>query len=83
MQPADTTLRLLVHIIGPAVNGGVALQRSEVTFGQMRGTVTALDGSTIGALVTGPTGSLNLTMNLSLNPGAGTLNGQLSGSAAQ
>ena len=42
------------------------LQSSEVAFGQLSGQVTALDGSTIGALVTGPTGSLSLTMNLSL-----------------
>ena len=83
MQLADTTVPLVVRIIGPAVNGGVALHHSEVTFGQLSGQVTALDGSTIGAFVTGPTGSLNLTMNLSLNPGAGTLTGQLSGSAAQ
>ena len=83
MQPVDTTLPLVVRIIGPAVNGGVALHRSEVTFGQLSGQVTALDGSSIGAFLTGPTGSLNLTMNLSLNPGAGTFTGQLSGSAAQ
>ena len=83
MQLADTTVPLVVRIIGPAVNGGVALHHSEVTFGQLSGEVTALDGSSIGAFVTGPTGSLNLTMNLSLNPGAGTLTGQLSGSAAQ
>lgn len=82
MQPADTTVPLVVRIIGPTVNGGVALHRSEVTFGQMSGQVSALDGSTIGAYVTGPTGSLNLTMDLSLNPGAGTLTGQLSGTAA-
>ena len=81
MRLADTSVPLQVRIIGPAVNGGVALHHSEVTFGQLSGEVTALDGSTIGALVTGPTGSLNLTMNLSLNPGAGTLTGQLSGGA--
>ena len=83
MRLADTTVPLEVRIIGPAVNGGVALHRSEVTFGQESGKVTALQGSTIGAFVTGATGSLNLTMNLSLNPGAGTLSGQLSGSSAQ
>lgn len=83
LRPADTTVPLVVRIIGPAVNGGVALHRSEVTFGQLSGQVTALDGSTVGAFVTGPTGSLNLTMNLSLKPGAGTLTGQLSGSPAQ
>jgi sulfoxide reductase heme-binding subunit YedZ len=83
MQPADTSVPLQVRIIGPAVNGGVALHRSEVTFGQLSGQVTSLDGSTIGAFVTGPTGALNLTMHLSLNSGGGTLTGQLSGSAAQ
>ncbi len=83
MQLADTAVPLQVHIIGPAVNGGVALRRSEVTFGPLSGTVTALDGSTIGALVTGPTGSLNLTVNLSLQPGAGSFSGQVSGSRAQ
>jgi sulfoxide reductase heme-binding subunit YedZ len=83
MQPADTTVPLVVRIIGPAINGGVALHHSEVTFGPLSGQVVALDGSTVGAFVTGPTGSLNLTMNLSLNPGAGTLTGELSGSPAQ
>lgn len=82
MHPADTTVPLRVRIIGPAINGGVALQRSEVTFGQLSGEVTSLDGSTIGALVVGPAGSLNLTMSLSLNSGAGTVTGQLSGRAA-
>ena len=47
-----------------------------MTFGQLNGQVTALDGSTIGVNVTGPTGSLSLTMNLSLDPGTGTLTGQ-------
>ncbi len=83
LRLADTTVPLQVRIIGPAVNGGVALRRSEVTFGQLNGQVTALDGSTIGANVTGPTGSLSLTMDLSLDPGAGTVTGHLSGSAAQ
>lgn len=83
MQPADTSVPLVVRISGPAVNGGVDMHSSEVTFGQLNGQVTALQGSTVGAFVTGPTGSLDLTMNLSLNAGAGTLTGQLSGSQAQ
>ncbi len=82
MQLADTTVPLRVRIIGPAVDGGVVLHSSEVTFGQMKGQVTALEGSTIGALVSGPTGSLNLTMNLSLDPRVSRLTGQLSVSAA-
>jgi DMSO/TMAO reductase YedYZ heme-binding membrane subunit len=83
LRLADTAVPLSVRISGPAVNGGVTLHSSAVTFGQMSGQVTALDGSSVGALVTGPTGSLNLTMNLSLNPGSGTLTGQLSGSSAR
>lgn len=83
MRLADTTAPLVVRIIGPAVNGGVGLHHSEVNFGPLSGQVTALDGSSIGAFVTGSTGSLNLTMNLSLNSAAGTLAGQVSGTAAQ
>ncbi len=83
MQLADSTAPLTVRIIGPSENGGVAMRRSEVTFGGLSGQVTALDGSSIGAVVNGPSGSLSLTMNLSLDPAAGTLTGQVSGSAVQ
>jgi len=83
LRPADTSTPLQIRIIGPAVNGGVEMRSSAVSFGQLAGQVTALDGSNIGALVRGPTGSLSLTMNLSLDPNAGTLTGQLAGSAAQ
>ena len=83
MKLADTTVPLKVQIVGPATNGGVALRRSQVTFGQMSGQVTALYGPSIGAVVTGPTGSLSLTMNLTLDPRAGTLTGQISASSAQ
>ena len=83
MALADTSVPLRVRIIGPAINGGVQMRSSDVSFGQLSGQVTALQGSTIGALVTGPNGPLQLSMNLSLNPGSGTLTGQLSGSAAR
>jgi sulfoxide reductase heme-binding subunit YedZ len=83
MVLADTAVPLQVRIFGPAVNGGVALHRSEVTFGSLSGQVTALGGSTIGAFVSGPSGRLNLTIDLSLNPGRGTLTGRLAGSTAQ
>ena len=83
MRLADTSAPLRVQIIGPAVNGGVAMRRSAVTFGPLTGQVTALEGANIGAVVNGPTGSLSLTLNLSLDPGAGTLTGQVSGSAVQ
>jgi DMSO/TMAO reductase YedYZ heme-binding membrane subunit len=83
LRLTDTSTPLQIRIIGPAVNGGVEMRSSAVSFGPLTGQVTALDGSNIGAVVNGSTGSLNLTMNLSLDPNAGTLTGQLSGSAAQ
>ena len=83
MRLADTSEPLRVQIIGPAVNGGVAMRRSAVSFGPLTGQVTALEGSNIGAVVNGTTGSLNLTLNLSLDPNAGTVTGQVSGSAVQ
>ncbi len=83
MHVANTTALLQVRIIGTAVNGGVAMRRSAASFGTLTGHVTALEGSNIGAVVTGPSGSINLTMNLSLNPNAGTLTGQISGSNGQ
>ncbi len=82
LQLADTSTPVQIHIIGPSVSGGVEMRRSAVSFGPLNGQVTALDGSNIGAVVTGPTGSLSLTMNLSLDPGTGTLTGQLAGSQA-
>ena len=45
---------------------GHAQQRGDIRPAERPG--DGLDGSTIGASVTGPTGSLDLTMNLSLNP---------------
>ena len=83
MQLANTSAPLKVTIIGVAENGGVAMRRSAVSFGSSTGQVTALEGSDIGAVVSGPSGSINLTMNLALDPAAGTLTGQVSGSTAQ
>ncbi|MGO8824450.1 MAG: ferric reductase-like transmembrane domain-containing protein [Acidimicrobiales bacterium] len=83
MQLGDTTAPLTVRIVGPSENGGVAMRRSVVSFGALTGQVTALDGSSIGAVVNGPSGSLSLTINVSLDAAAGTLTGQVSGSAVQ
>ena len=83
MRLADTTAPLEVRIIGPAVNGGIAMHHSAVSFGTLTGQVTALDGSDVGAVVSGPSGPINLTMSLALDPNAGTLTGQVSGSAGQ
>jgi len=82
LRLADTSTPVQIQIVGPSVNGGVEMRRSAVSFGPLTGQVTALDGSNIGALVTGPTGSLSLTMNLSLDSSAGTLAGQIAGSRA-
>jgi sulfoxide reductase heme-binding subunit YedZ len=83
MTLGDATAPLVVRIIGPASDGGVQMRRSDVTFGPLSGQVTALNGSSIGAVVSGPTGSLDLTLQLSLDPGSGTLTGQASGSSTQ
>jgi DMSO/TMAO reductase YedYZ heme-binding membrane subunit len=78
----NTSAPLQVQIIGPAVNGGVSMRRSLVSFGPLTGQVTALEGSNIGAVVNGGSGSLDLSMSLSLDPSTGTLIGQVAGSAA-
>ncbi len=82
MRLADSSTPLEVRIVGPAENGGVAMRSSQVTFGPLHGQVTALEGSSIGAVVSGASGSINLSMSLVLNPQAGTLTGQVSGRSA-
>jgi sulfoxide reductase heme-binding subunit YedZ len=76
----STAPPLTVKLIGTAVNGGVAMSSSQVTWGQETGSVTALQGSTIGATVSGPNGSADLTMQLNLDQANGTLTGTVSGS---
>lgn len=83
MRLADTTAPLEVRIVGPAVNGGISMHHSTVSLGTLTGQVTALDGSNVGAVVSGPSGSINLSMSLALDPNAGTLTGQVSGTAGQ
>jgi hypothetical protein len=83
MTRSGSTAPLVVKLIGTAVNGGVAMSSSQVTWGQDTGSVTALQGSTIGATVSGPTGSMKLTMQLNLNQSNGTVNGTLSGSTTK
>lgn len=70
---------LVVKLIGTAVNGGVAMSSSHITWGQDTGSVTALQGSTIGATMSGPEGSIDLTMDLTLDQSAGTVKGTVSG----
>ena len=80
MSSSDTSTPLVVKLIGTAVSGGVAMSSSQVTWGQETGSVTALEGSTIGATVSGPTGTMRLNMQLNLDQGNGTLTGTVSGS---
>jgi DMSO/TMAO reductase YedYZ heme-binding membrane subunit len=82
MRLADTTTPLTVRITGPAVNGGVSMRSSAVAFGPMSGQVTALNESVVTAALSGPSGSVNVTLELSLDPASGSLTGQASGTAA-
>jgi len=80
MTPSGaTSTPLVVKLIGTAVNGGVAMSSSQITWGQDTGSVTALQGSTIGATMSGPGGSLDLTMDLALDQSKGTVTGTVSG----
>jgi hypothetical protein len=81
MRLATSGVPLLVDLTGPAVNGGVAMTSSQVTFGTRHGQVTFLDGSTIDATVSGSGGSETLTMRLELDRTAGTVSGTVSGTA--
>jgi hypothetical protein len=79
--PGSTGTPLVVTLNGSSVNGGVAMSSSQVTWGPDSGTVTALQGSTIGAKVSGPSGSVDLTLQLNLDQSTGTLTGTVSGTA--
>ena len=57
------------------------MRSSAVGFGPLSGQVTALQGPVVAATVSGASGSVNLTLQLSLDPASGTLTGQASGSA--
>jgi hypothetical protein len=80
MTRSGSTAPLVVKLIGTAVNGGVSMSSSQVSWGQETGSVTALQGTTIGATVSGPTGAMKLTMQLNLNQSQGTVTGTVSGS---
>ena len=72
---------LVVRLDGTAVNGGVAMSSSRVTWGEDTGTVTALNGSTIEAAVSGGAGSMDLAMDLVLDRSSGSVTGTVSGSS--
>ncbi len=70
---------LVVTLRGRAVDGGVAMASSQVTFGPQGGVVTFLEGSTVRASVSGSGESENLTMQLNLNQTTGMVTGTVSG----
>jgi hypothetical protein len=81
MQLQGSNAALVVKLIGTAVNGGVSMSSSSVTLGNAQGTVTALDGTTIGATVRGPNGRVDLVMQLSINQSKGSITGTVSGTS--
>ena len=64
-----------------APGGGVLLSKGSVSFGALRGTVTSLEGDTIGALVPGA-GPLDLAVSLTVEQGTGALSGEVVGTLA-
>ena len=81
MQPSAASGNpLVVKLIGQAVNGGVAMSTSHVTWGPDSGTVSSLEGSSIGASLTGPTGTIHVALHLSLDQTHGTFTGTMTAS---
>jgi hypothetical protein len=79
LQPASATITpLVVKLNGRAVSGGVAMSSSQVTWGPASGVVTALSGASIGASLSGPTGSMHVALRLSLDPTHGAVTGTVS-----
>jgi hypothetical protein len=54
---------------------------SNVTFGTDQGTVTGLNGSNVQATVSGPSGKVDLALQLTIDQNAGTISGTVSGTA--
>jgi sulfoxide reductase heme-binding subunit YedZ len=79
MQVSGTNPPLVVKLLGRGVNGGVAMSSSDVSWGADRGSVTALEGSAIQAELTGPTGTMELSIRVDLNRANGTVSGTVSG----
>ncbi len=77
----ESNAPLVVELWGRAVNGGVAMSSSRVTWGPDTGSVTSLEGTSIGATVSGSSGAVALLLTLSLDQSTGTVNGTVSGSS--
>lgn len=74
---------LLVKLIGTPVDGGVAMDSSSVIFGPYSGTVTTLEGSSLGALLHGPGGLLSVTTQLNIDSTTGMVTGSASGASGR
>jgi sulfoxide reductase heme-binding subunit YedZ len=81
MQVQGTSAPLVIRLSGPSVNGGVSMTTSSVTFGDARGVVTGLEGSSISASVTGPSGAIDLALRLQIDQSGGRISGSVSGTA--
>ena len=79
MELQGSNTPLVVTLIGTPVNGGVSMTSSSVALGNDHGHVTALDGSTIQATVRGPSGQIDLNMQLSIDQTTGSITGTVSG----
>jgi hypothetical protein len=82
--PGQPLSRLDIRIVGqPLSGGGVAMRSSRVTLGpasnpdRYGGRVTALEGTSIGARITGPTGSISLVAQLQIDPRSNAVTGAL------
>jgi sulfoxide reductase heme-binding subunit YedZ len=83
LQPASTTIApIVVKLNGRSANGGMAMSSSQVTWGPDSGAVTMLSGASIGASLSGPTGSLHVALGLSLDRAHGTVSGTVSATKA-
>jgi sulfoxide reductase heme-binding subunit YedZ len=73
---------LVVQLTGTPVGGGVAMSSSQVTLGADTGTVTALSGTDISAVVSGNAGALRLVISLQLDQASNAVTGTVSGRAS-
>ena len=71
---------LTVQLVGPAVDGGVSMASSRVTWSSETGVVTALSDSSIEASLNGPLGTINLSLEIDLNRTDRSITGSMTSS---
>jgi len=81
MQVQGTSAPLIVQLTGPATGGGVYMTSSSVSFGNAKGAVTALSGSTIAASVQGTGRRVDLVMQLAIDQNSGNISGSVTGTS--